>query len=487
MSSVFVPESTAYPERRDSGISWRQSLERLLLAWPVRFRSLLLRRELARLEAGLGRDGVALQDLTDSVRLKGLSSATLPLWYAWLRQRETGRELAAGVLALTRGMAVQCDMPALRASLIARACETMALSGRSVHVLTPDDDTTRCVYAQLQAALEPSALRLASVVSNSPLPQRREAYRAAVTVLSVREALRDYLGDRLAMRQSRGEIGRKLERLLGEDPSRTARMRGLPFGIVVDANRSLIAQACEPVVVAGRTDPECARPWACTALDLASCLEEGVHYDTGASGHAELNSRGRAELDRRCASLTGTWRNSSRRNTDVTLALKALRLEPGRHYRVAEQRIEFPAGGGQGDEVRLMLEVRERLPVTGRTLIRSRLTCLRFFQRYEALAAVCDDIRPVRDELWGLYGLAGFEMTPPASVSAQDEVSLGELDARILGLASALNQSLAQRTRRSLLSRRARQRYRSEAKLRRSLLRLDSELENITAFSGRAE
>ncbi|NVK42527.1 MAG: hypothetical protein HWE39_14900 [Oceanospirillaceae bacterium] len=488
MSSAFTPDATGYPERRDPDLGWRQSLERWLLAWPARLGSRFLKRELARLESGAGDSSVSSQVLREGIRLEGLNARTLPQWYAGMRRRGEDREVLAGALALIRGMAVQCDTPALQASVLALVCETKAMSGRAVHVLTPDDATTRQLESRLQTLLQPSGLRLARVLGDTPVRQRPVAYRASVTVVSVREALRDYLGDRIALNRTQGEITRKLARLLDRDPLQSARMCGLPFGIVVDGNRSLVEQACEPMIIAGRTGAESARLWAATALGLAEGLEEAVHYGVSADNSIDLTAEGRRELARRGADLASVWGNASRRDFDVTLALQALRFKSGQQYRVADQQIEFPPGAAQSDEMLHLLEVREGIPVTGHRVIRGKLTYQRFFRRYEELAAICGDLRGIRSELWNIYGLAGFCLTAPAGVAEAGAVPpLGKGDERVVRIIAALSEAGGKRARAVLLARRIRHKRRADARLRRSLLRYDKQLENITAFSGRAE
>lgn len=487
MSEWVAPEATRYPESADPGFGWRQRLERRLLIWPARYRHLWVRRELAGLKNGTDGSAVPEKLLRDRIRLEGLIPRSLALWYAWARQRGANEDVMAGALALVRRMAVQCDLPESRTGLIAFASAAIALSGRTVHVLTPDDTCTLELEPLLQSHFQHLGLRLAVIESGSPLTQRRKGYQAAVTIVSAREALRDYLYDRLQLRPRQGEITRKLGRLVDLDPLQNARMCGLPFGIIVDANRILIDHACEPMTIAGRTDPQQERDWAETALALARDLEDGLHFTVEADQSIRLTGAGESHLERCAADLPGVWRNSHRRTTDVSLALRALRLDPGRHYRLDGQRVELQAGTLMPDGTVQLLEAREGIPVTGRILARGKLTYQRFFRRYDRLAALCTDTRYIRDELWQIYGLSSFVVTPASADLLPDLCPLNEADTRLVNAVSAISESLGQRCGIALASWRMRSRRKTAERLRRNLLRHDYQTGNMTAFSGRAE
>ena len=90
--------------------------------------------------------------------------------------------------------------------MTALASTAVAMSGRKVHVLTPDDSITIQLEAGLREHLQSCGLRAAVIVCGTPVSNRRVAYRASVTVISAREALRDYLDDRLQLHFSRNCI-----------------------------------------------------------------------------------------------------------------------------------------------------------------------------------------------------------------------------------------------------------------------------------------
>jgi len=487
MSEWHPPEATRYPERTDPGFGWQQRLERWLLVWPARYRHLWVRRELARLVTGADGLTVPVETLRNRIRLEGLTTKSLVLWCAWARARGADNNVIAGALALIRRMAIQCAEPSSQAGMIAFASAAIALSGRTVHVLTPDDECALQLEPVLQAHLQHLGIRAAVIESGSPVKQRRTGYKAAVTIVSAREALRDYLYDRLQRRPRQGEITRKLGRLVDVDPLEEARMCGLPFGIIVDANRILIDQACEPLTVAGRTDPDHEQAWAETALTLARDLEEGLHFIVEDDRHIRLTGAGESRLDICASDLPGVWRNSHRRNNDVSLALRALMLEPGRHYRLEGQGVELPAGIPTPDGLRQLLEVREGVPVTGRTVARGKLTFQRFFRRYQRLAALCSDTRYIRDELWRIYGLSSFIAVPASGKPIPDLSMLSETDTRFVHAVSGISESLGRQSGNALAFWRMRRQRKSAEHLRRNLLKLDNQLGNMTAFSGRTE
>ena len=82
-----------------------------------------------------------METLRNRIRLEGLTTKSLVLWCAWARARGADNNVIAGALALIRRMAIQCAEPSSQAGMIAFASAAIALSGRTVHVLTPDDAT----------------------------------------------------------------------------------------------------------------------------------------------------------------------------------------------------------------------------------------------------------------------------------------------------------------------------------------------------------
>jgi preprotein translocase subunit SecA len=468
-------------------MDWRHHLERRLLAWPARFRQVLVRRELARLERGAGKTPITAATMRNSIRLQGLRTGSLVSWYGWAAEQGAGEDVITGALALLRKMAVQCDSTANQALMIALCSQAVAMSGCKVHVLTPDDNCTLRLEADLQQLLQRCGLRAAVILADAPASARREAYRAPVTLVSAREALRDYLDDRLQQRTRQGEISRKLGRLVGFQPLQSARMSGLPFGIIVDAERILIDQACEPMTIAGYTDSRREKTWAETALALAGELREGLHYATGSGGVARLTDAGRFQLERKVPVLHGAWRNAERRSADVTLALHAMGLSPGRHYRVVQQRVELARESAAPGGLLQLLQAREGVPVTGRRIVRGKLTFQRFFRRYEGLAALCGDTRLIRDELWLIYGLASFELSPAAEKQAASAIPLSEADEQLVARVARVNGLLGQQCRDLLTYLRHRRKLKAGRRLRRGLLQSDNQAGTLTAFSGRPE
>ena len=325
---------------------------------------------------------------------------------------------------------------------------------------------------------------VACVQHGLPAAERRRAWCASVVIASAREALRDYLEDRLAVRTARGEIGRKLSRLAGDNTLAAARMRGLPFGIVVDGNEVLVEQACSPLTLVGQADPADERSRTDIALHLARSLSEGVHFLRRDDGSVELTDAGEFELSHRSQSLPGHWRNSARRSADVRLALLALALRPGEDYRVAEGRLQPAPHHERSDGLKQLLEAREGLAVSGRTLVRGKLTYQRFFRRYRGLAALCSDTRHIGGELWTVYGMPCFTLTDAGAVAAAP-VELTPAEQRAVALARRAG--LGAGLQRLLTARRRRRERRDAEYLRRSLLHLDNQAGTVTAFMGRSE
>ena len=487
MSEWSAPESTRYPECPDPGAGWRQRMERWLLQRPMRYRHLWLRWELAGLKANTRDRSVSKETLREEFRRRGINSDTLSLWYSSAMERGAEKDVLAGALALIRNMAVQCDKPPLNEEMIAFACEAITLSGQSVHVLTRDDTSTLELVPVLQTHLDEIGRKSTFILSDTPIAERRTAYRAGVTILSAREALRDYLSDRLYLPRQEGEISRKLLRLTGQDLLQNTRMCGLPFGIITDANQILIDQACEPFTIGGRTDPVVENAWAETALAFAGELEQGFHFTVDDGQRVTLSDAGLSKLKQLAINMQGIWRNEYRRNHDVILALRALMMEHGRHYRIVDQRVELKQGIPRTEGLVQLLEARESVPVSGRVIPRGKLTFQRFFRRYQSLAAVCTDARYIQDELWQIYGLAGFIVTPSSLISVPDEGMLSETDFKIIDAISRVNKWMGHITRRLLTAFRIWRQRKLAQRLRYDLFRHDNQVGKVTAFSGHPE
>ena len=455
-----------------------------MLAWPVRHYQRLVRSRFARLLTLGAHEAQDAATVRDRLRRGGLTATALADFVGFARTLGFGDEDLRGALALANGMAVQCEAPTGRAEMLVAASLLLAWSGQRVHLLASDDEAAAGLHAALAEPLEQQGVDVACLQHGLPAAERRRAYCASVVVASGREVLRDYLEDRLAVRTARGEIGRKLSRLAGGNSMAAARMRGLPFGIVVDGNEVLVEQACSPLTLVGQADPGDERSWTGIALHLAQSLSEGVHFLRRDDGSAELTDAGEFELSHRSHSLPGHWRNSARRSANVTLALLALGLRAGEDYRIVEGRVQLAPVHERIHGLKQLLEVREGLAVTGRALVRGKLTYQRFFRRYRGLAAVCGDTRHIGGELWYIYGMPCFTLTEP-DVAEAVPVELTPAEQR--AVAQAQRVGIGEGLRRVLTARRRRRERRDAEHLRRSLLHLDNQAGTVTAFMGRSE
>ncbi len=342
------------------------------------------------------------------------------------------------------------------------------------------------MFSALEPRLANWGIGSAVVTPGCTLERRRHAYRTAVTIVSAREALADYLDDRLRSSQVRGEIGRKLRRLVRTGDELETRTSGLPFGIVLNTQQTLIEQACEPITISGRTDAAREKVWAETALSLARSLEPEQHYRV-AGDKFTLTENGDFKLSQMAMVLDGAWRNAQRRNDDVTLALRALQMVSGMDYRCMQGGVEVSTPLRATPGLLQLLQVREGVPVTGRSMARGKLTYQRFFQRYLGLAGLSDDTRFLRSELWQVYGLADFELMPAASRDIEELPALSAAEEQFVAAVSHVSTSLAGQTARWLRQWHARQRRRAATRLRAGLLHQDARVGTLTAFTGRPD
>lgn len=320
------------------------------------------------------------------------------------------------VLSLGTGVVVQMQTGEGKTFVAVGVACCLALTGRGVHVMTPnvylaerDCETAAVVLARLQ-------LSAGLLPEGGDDQAKAAAYDCDVTYGTGHEFGFDYLRDQLTLRdQAKAPLGSRLleELSLQEPPRRTTIQRGLEFAVVDEADSVLIDDAGSPLVLsAAAPGPAPDERAHLTACELAVVLQQDVHYQ-----HDQSSARITLTADglNRCYArdvavpvncLVRPW-------TDyVEQALRArLIFRRNIHYVVVDEEVRIvDATTGRIFEDRSWqqglhqaVEAREGLRVTSEKHSLARITRQRFFRQYRFLCGLTGTALGCERELKTVY------------------------------------------------------------------------------------
>jgi preprotein translocase subunit SecA len=337
-------------------------------------------------------------------------------------RRRTGltpfhEQLVAGYLLLW-GTAVEMDTGEGKTltSMISSAIH--ALSGRFVHVVSPNDYLAERDGQLLRPALEGLGISVGIVVHDTPPAERRAAYRRDVTFVSNKEVAFDYLRDRLLTENVAGDrnIHFKVRKALAAPSTKSEPiLRGLDVAIVDEIDSILIDDAVTPLLISAESDaaldPEAVRTAATVANELTDRIDFVIHNDIS----AELTPRGEELVDGLTADLPGIWRQRIRRYEIVCAAIAAYRcLQRDRQYLVRDGRvIIIDENTGRtmpdrywGRDLHMIVEMKEGCASSGHRKSLASISFQRFFRTYRTLAGMSGTVREVAVELANVYDLS---------------------------------------------------------------------------------
>lgn len=336
---------------------------------------------------------------TPEIIVAGVALATESL------RRSHGVELydvqLLAVLHLTQGRIAQMQTGEGKTFVAITAAAYFALSGRGVHVMTPNAYLAERDSREAEAALQPLGLTVGLTPEQGEPLAKRIAYDCDVTYGTGHEFGFDYLRDQLTLReQAKAPLGRRLlDQLSGSDTGeRLTLQRGLMFGIVDEADSVMIDDAASPLVLSMAmpgTAPDLKAHQA--AQRLSEHLQQDVHFRLDAtSGRISLTSDGRSKIhddnvDVPAQVLLRPWASY------VEQALRAKYLfRRDVHYVVKEDEVRivdqttgriFQDRSWQ-DGLHQAIEVREGLTVTPEKEALARITRQRFFRLYQNLCGM---------------------------------------------------------------------------------------------------
>lgn len=394
--------------------------------------------ELARLDSpGLRRRAV---DVRAALVREGPANAPVAECFALVREvcsRELGLRhypvQLMGGYALLRGALAEMQTGEGKTLTAVLPAVTVALAGAPVHVITVNAYLAGRDAELLAPVYGFFGLRVGLIVPEQESAQRAAAYACEVAYCVNKDLVFDYLRDRIA--QPRGSAG--TQALLAgwlDGPRRrdrpTARLRGLYYAIVDEADSVLIDEARTPLIIASDVEDPHGRAFYEQALALAASLDRRLHYRLRPQERSvELSDAGRAAVAEFAAGLPGLWSIARAREELVEQGLSALHLyQLDRHYLVADDKVQIVdeyTGRVMADRswergLHQMIEVKEGLDLSRRRDTISRITYQRFFRRYLRLAGMTGTAIEVAPEMRAVYALDVVRIPPNRPVIRRD-------------------------------------------------------------------
>jgi len=337
-----------------------------------------------------------------------------------------------GAALLLRGRLAEMQTGEGKTLTAGLAAALAALAGLPVHVVTVNDYLAERDAATLGPLMRFLGLDVGVVLAGMPPAMRRAQYACAVTYVTGKELVFDYLKDKVTAGTGRNGLQQRLGRWVGSGSSSgnsgnsgALLLRGLHCAIVDEADSIFIDEARTPLILSvqdasGRDADEAAT--CVQALDFARALRpvrdwtllqaarELTLTDTGRDRLADLGGQ---PADASPALAAG-WRVRQAREHLVAQALRAVHMyhrdqqyvvKEGKVLIVDEQTGRAMPGRSWEQGLHQLIEVKEGLALSEHVRTVARITYQRFFRRYLRLAGMTGTAREVRGELWRVYGL----------------------------------------------------------------------------------
>ncbi len=420
---------TALPERRNPPVKWwDEAAGRLLAAArPLIRRPGLSDRVFARRVIRRQKTCAALSDadLLEAARAlgpallrNGLTGRAAAQAFALAREA-TFRELGyrhhkvqiLGARRILTGHLTEMATGEGKTATTVLAAATAALAGVPTHVITVNDYLCQRDFETLSPIYARLGLSAALIDPEADMAQKARDYSAAITHVSNKTLVFDYLRSRL----NRGDLA---------SPSRAAaaRLSGgkaeptapplLAFAIVDEADSVLIDEAQTPLIIAAphqRTRIEDCH----VALSIARTLQPARHYHLRAdSRRIDLTDQGRGAIAHAATGNGGLWEIPRARAELVSQALSALHLHHrDQHYIVADDAVQIVdefTGRVLADRqwqsgLHQMVEVKEGLEISPERQTLAQLTFQEFFRRYLWFGGMSGTLGEVSREMARVY------------------------------------------------------------------------------------
>ncbi|MET9329225.1 accessory Sec system translocase SecA2 [Tsukamurella sp. NPDC003166] len=282
------------------------------------------------------------------------------------------------------------------------AAAGMALAGRSVHVISPNDYLARRDAEWMKPFFDLLDVTVGYVAESSTRAERREAYARDVVYGSVNEIGFDVLRDQLATRA---------EDLLSPKPD---------VAIVDEADSVLVDEALIPLVLAGSVKGDV--PQA-AIMEVVARLRQGKHYEIDSDGKSAFLTEEGAELVEAELGGIDLYSDAHVASTlpQVNIALHAYSLvERDVHYIVRDGQVKL-INSSRGrvaelqrwpDGLQAAVEAKEGLSQTDSGEVIDTITVQALLQRYALVCGMTGTAIAAGEQLRQFYDL-GVSQIPP--------------------------------------------------------------------------
>lgn len=302
---------------------------------------------------------------------------------------------------------------------VALAAALMGSTGRPCHVITSNDYLASRDAEELKEFFTFFRLRVDSVTGDLAPDLREQAYQAEITYTTPKEALADFLRDRLAMGAPHDPTRRMIRDLsggsTGDHGFTKAVMRGLFFAVVDEADSVLIDEAVTPLIISRKLPNEELNQAVSMGRDLVRNLSAGKDYRVDAKFREVLVPPD--EMDRlwqERSRLPAAWRSRERFENLIQMTLSAREFyRRGVQYIIREGKIELideftgriMAHRTWSAGLHQAVEAKEHLEITAPTESMASMSFQRFFRCFPRLSGLSGTARESREELWQIYSL----------------------------------------------------------------------------------
>lgn len=322
-----------------------------------------------------------------------------------------------GALALDRGFLAEMATGEGKTLTAALAAVLAGWRGRPCHVITVNDYLAERDARWFEKLFTFAGLTTGHVTSTMESAERTEGYAADITYTTGKEAVADFLRDRLKLGSIHQPDRRLIQQLI--NPRAVGRegfvMRGLHSAIIDEADSVLVDEAVTPLIICQPRTGDSMIEASKIAAELAGFLTKGVDYQVSPRHReVELLDGAFAKLQTASKSMPQGWTGLARRQELVTQALVARELfERNRQYVVQGERVvivdEFTGRmmpqRTWREGLHQAIEAKEGLEPTPPTEILARLSFQRYYRGYRRLSGMSGTAAEAANDLWQIYGL----------------------------------------------------------------------------------
>ena len=336
-------------------------------------------------------------------------------------------------LALAGGNVAEMQTGEGKTYSSAPAAYLHALSGRGVHLITPNPYLASRDCELLRPAFEALGMSVGLLPERVPPAEKRAAYLCDITYGTGYEFGFDYLRDQLARKQTAGSsLGHTLLSRLrgGEGNEHETIQRGLAFAIIDEVDNVLLDDAGSPLILSNTPAAEAGDADAHrTARSLLAALVRDEHYLIDPSSETvQLTAAGVERIHAEDIAvpihqLLRTWTEY------LEQALRAeLLMRRDVHYVVSDETIQIvDANTGRifsdrtwQEGLHQAIEAKEGLLITSEKHALAQITKQRYFRLYDGLCGMTGTATGCEREFRHVYDL---RITPiPLRVPSRREM-----------------------------------------------------------------